>query len=65
MKLQPWTVQFVYLPGKDNTLDDALSRQDFRDDDQKIKTSTSCPSLAVGDVGEQSPKKLEGADNCA
>ena len=51
MKLQPWMVQFVYLPAKDNTLADALSRQDFRDKDQKIKTSTtSCPSLAAGDV---------------
>ena len=28
-KLQPWLVSFVYLPGKENTFADALSRQDF------------------------------------
>ena len=29
-KLQPWMVQFQYLPGPENTFADALSRQDWR-----------------------------------
>ena len=29
-KLQPWMIQFKYLPGVENTLADALSRQDWR-----------------------------------
>jgi len=29
-KLQPWLVVFVYLPGEDNSMADALSRQDWR-----------------------------------
>ena len=33
MKLEPWMVQFGYLPGKDNTLADALSRQRSEDKD--------------------------------
>ena len=29
-KLQPWMIEFQYLPGMDNTLADALSRQDWQ-----------------------------------
>ena len=28
-KLQPWLIQFKYLPGTENTFADALSRQDW------------------------------------
>ena len=32
-KLQPWLIQFKYLPGTENTFADALSRQDWRRSD--------------------------------
>jgi len=59
MKLQPWLVKFVHLPGKDNTLADALLRQDFkkeRDKDDQTRPE-SCPSLPPGGCGEPSPQK--------
>ena len=33
IKLQPWLIQFKYLPGAENTFADALSRQDWRKSD--------------------------------
>ena len=49
MKLQPWLVKFVYLPVKDNTLADALSRQDFKEEraEDGETRPESCPEIEV------------------
>ena len=60
MKLQPWMVTFVYLPGKVNTLADALSRQDFKENEEDKETSAEgCPSLPPGECGEPTPQKKD------
>ena len=60
MKLQPWLVRFVYLPGEKNTLADALSRQDFGEGDEVGETrQKTCPSLLPGECGGLPPQKRE------
>ena len=51
MKLQPWMLKIEYLLGTDNTLADALSRQDWEGKDGETSAET-CPSLLPGDVGD-------------
>jgi len=51
MKLQPWLVNFVYLPGKESTLADALSRQNFKEAGDYETRPESCPSLPRGGGG--------------
>ena len=40
IKLQPWLIEFQYLPGVENTLADALSRQDWQSEKQSREKST-------------------------
>ena len=64
-KLQPWLIQFEYLPGTENTFADALSRQDWRRSGEghtakEIEDETGAQrgsSLVPGDVGDQPHRK--------
>ena len=40
-KLQPWMIRFEYLPGVDNTLADALFRQDWRRKEEEDTVSAN------------------------
>ena len=65
-KLQPWLIEFRYLPGEDNTMADAQSRQDWQTREGKeeresptqhhreedVKTgATAVPQSGVGGCG--------------
>ena len=74
LKLQPWRVKIEYLPGKENQLADALSRQEWRQTEQ-IHTNqdeTSSGAGGPGDipgaggvtVGEEDEDHLLGAGGC-
>ena len=67
-KLQPWLIEFQYLPGVENTLVDALSRQDWQSEKKSreksapeephekedVKTgATVMPQSDAGGVGDQ------------
>ena len=56
LKLQPWRVDIQYLPGKDNQLADALSRQEwrYRESETSSGAGETADSSGAGgtDVGE-------------
>ena len=55
-KLQPWMVDMIYLPGKDNTLADALSREEWPPN--KITEDSPLKGrLAAGDVEAPPPQE--------
>jgi len=56
MKLQQWIVKIEYLPGKDNSAADALSRQDWEDD---IETEPYGPPSGGGGCGVTAPRGEE------
>ena len=69
LKLQPWRVIIEYLPGKDNQLADALSRQEWRHNEQdKISSGAGGPEGTAGaggaSVGEEDAEPLLGAGGC-
>ena len=51
MKLQHWLVDIQYVPGEDNGLADALSREERR------RSETTNASLVLGDVEETPPQQ--------
>ena len=62
-RLQHWLIQIIYLPGEENTLADALSREERPPvDDQQTEEDASVPGrhLAAGDVEETPPHIEEG-----
>ena len=62
-RLQHWLIQIIYLPGEENTLADALSREERPPvDDQQTEEDASVPGrhLAAEDVEETPPHKEEG-----
>ena len=56
-KLQHWLLQIVYLPGRDNTMADALSREERRD--RETPMADLDVYLAEGDV-EGHPPQIKG-----
>ena len=69
LKLQPWRVSIEYLPGKENQLADALSRQEWRHTNQEETSSgAGGPGDLPGDgrlhVGEEDAELLLGAGGC-
>ena len=69
LKLQPWNVEILYLPGKENQLADALSRQEWRQTTQE-QTSLNAeePGISEGAggavYGEEEAQLLFGAGGC-
>ena len=67
-KLQGWMVDIVYLPGEENTLADALSREERQTDIQEDPLQTSADEnvshhdirLPAGDVEGTPPQKNQG-----
>ena len=70
-KLQQWLVTIEYIPGETNTMADALSREEWRNDKRTgekkstTRTTTVMPdklgiSLAAGDVEGTPPQRGEG-----
>ena len=59
-KLQHWLVAIEYLPGKDNTLADALSREECTR--RKKYMTLGIPDLCLdrGDLAAQPPQDKEG-----
>ena len=69
LKLQPWRVKIHYLPGKDNQLADALSRQEWRHTNQEETSSGAggpgdLPGAGGMAVGEEDAEQLLGAGGC-
>ena len=78
LKLQPWRVNIEYLPGKENQLADALSRQEWRhnelerissgagglDDNEGAGGSRDSPSKTHLHEGEEADHHLLGAGGC-
>ena len=69
LKLQPWRVIIEYLPGKDNQLADALSRQEWRHNEpDKISSGAGGPETSSGaggaSVGEEDAEPLLGVGGC-
>ena len=69
LKLQPWNVDIHYLPGKENQLADALSRQEWRHKElEKIPPGTEGPQVSSGAGGpqlsEEADHHLLGAGGC-
>ena len=69
LKLQPWRVNIQYLPGKDNQLADALSRQEWRHIEREIPSAgAGGPETSSGaggtSVGEEAAQPLLGAGGC-
>ena len=60
-KLQHWMVEIIYLPGKHNTLEDALSREERRVREMPVKEPDVY--LAMGDVEGQPPHEREEQDH--
>ena len=59
-KLQHWLITIEYLPGQENTLADALSREE-RPREKKTSESQAIPDLCLApeDVAVQPPHKKE------
>ena len=53
-KLQHWMLEVTYLPGHENTLADALSREERKETETPVSMILDV-SLARGDVEEQTP----------
>ena len=68
LKLQPWRVDIQYLPGKDNQLADALSRQEwrYRESETSSGAGETADSSGAGgtDVGEDTAQPCLGAGGC-
>jgi len=55
-KLQPWMVTFQYLPGEENTLADAMSRQDWMAEDAGLGEDAKRDQMG-GQVCERSDQE--------
>ena len=69
LKLQPWDVDVQYLPGKENLLADALSRQEWRHSKRDRLSSGAGGLEKTKDdgrktVGEEDAEQLLGAGGC-
>ena len=69
LKLQPWNVDIQYLPGRENQLADALSRQEWRQTTQdKTSINSGKPGITEGAGGvinsEEDAEPLLGAGGC-
>ena len=62
LKLQPWNVEIRYLPGKDNQLADALSRQEWRQAETDTASSGAGGPAVI--ISEEAEHHLLGAGGC-